>query len=190
MRVAHVVCAVGLLAAAASGPVWARVVHAKGAEPVDPSLYAKFPTVQRHRAWLQPSVDLTSRFPLPGDQAIQSSCVAWAAGYGARSFLNSEELGRAPSKAEELVSPAYIFYRIRDKKDNCVRSGSNLAAALDLLKNEGAVSLADLPYGAKTCLTAPTSSRSPRPPAGRSAAGARSSARRPATGAPPSCSTT
>jgi hypothetical protein len=130
--------------------------HGKGALAVDPAAYAKFKSVGRHRAWLKPQVDLTDRFPLPGDNSKQTPSAGSSAVNQALSFFEREKTGRRPETTAELVSPAYIFYRVRDQKNNCVRSGSNLASALELLKTEGAVSLAEFPYGAKTCLTAPT----------------------------------
>ncbi len=148
-------------AAAALGAGWAAVGatshhHAMGAEPVAHERYVSFKSVHRHRAWLKPSVDLSDRFPTPGDQEWQSSCVAWATGYAARSFLGAEQAGRAPEARTDLVSPAYIFYRVRERKDICVGTGSNVAAALELLASEGSVSQAEMPYGTMTCKTAPT----------------------------------
>jgi hypothetical protein len=151
--------ATGLVLAAMTGLSTSgkdRPRHATGAEEVDPAVYAKLPRVQRHRAFLEPKVDLSSRFPPVGDQEWQSSCVAWATGYAARSFIGATQDGVRPDKADEQVSPAYIFYRVRDRKDRCVGTGSNVKAALDLLTNEGAVSLAEMPYGTAQCHIAPT----------------------------------
>lgn len=128
--------------------------HGTGLAPADPAKYMKYRAVSRHRAFLPDKVDLTANFPPPGDQEWQGACAAWATGYAARSFFTGKELGRPPAASTELASPAYIYYRIRKKKDSCT-DPTAIADALDLLTNEGSVSLADMSYGTMMCRQAP-----------------------------------
>ena len=107
-----------------------------GAAPISQAAYAALPKVRKHRAWLPASVDLTSRFPTPGDQEWQGSCTAWATGYAARSFLHSADLGRAPQKADELISPEYIYNKIRPGDPKQCNAPGALPDALNLLTAE------------------------------------------------------
>ena len=46
---------------------------------------ANIPHTSEYRAYLPDRVDLSDRFPTPGDQGKQNSCVGWSVGYAARS---------------------------------------------------------------------------------------------------------
>jgi hypothetical protein len=148
----------GAMVAAASGQNTAPR-HARGLVVADPDAYSKLPSVDRHRAWLSPAVDLTAHFPPVGNQGPQGACTAWATGYASRSFILGEEVGHAPRKIGELVSPAYIYNRLRKDKRDCKTQGVSFADALNLLTNEGVVTLADLPYGDATCTQVPSDSQ-------------------------------
>jgi hypothetical protein len=122
-----------------------------GLVPVDPATYAKFPKVGRYRAFFGPKADLTDRFPKPGHQGPQGSCSAWSTGYAAASFLLSG--GKPASGPAEIVSPAYIYTLTRS--DPQCRRGVELSKALDLLKTEGAGTMAQFPYEPKQCPSPP-----------------------------------
>ena len=131
------------------------IVYATGVEPVDPAVYAKLPGVKRFRGFYTlPAVDLSPRFPKPGYQEQQGSCVAWSSGYAARSFLNASSLGRPPAGPEDEVSPQYVYSRLH-KPDGACSSGISFVQALDLMRDEGAVSLQAYPYDSKTCMLPP-----------------------------------
>ena len=83
--------------------------------------------------------------------------MAWATTYAARAFLLGQDIGRRPSTPTELPSPEYVFGRVRGAKAECM-SGIGMLDALDVLTNEGVVSLTDYPYGGKTCLLSPPTS--------------------------------
>ena len=134
-------------------PSWLRAWES--ATPLDHAAYAALKKVRHHRAWLPVSVDLTARFPKPGDQLYQGACTAWATGYAARSFLSSAELGRAPQSPDEIVSPEYIYNRIRPGGLQTCMTAGKVTDALDLLTNEGAATLADFPYSMTACHQAP-----------------------------------
>jgi hypothetical protein len=144
-----------MLSGAADAPI-----HGTGAVPIDPVVYAALPKVKRHRAWLPQSVDLSAQFPAPGDQGIESDCVEWASVYAARSFLHAQEIGHRPTQPDELASPAYIFNRLRPAGSSCAVP-TQVMDALNMLKNEGVVSIADYPDDWRKCRTpAPDSLRS------------------------------
>jgi hypothetical protein len=82
--------------------------------------------------------------PLPGDQTDYGTCVGWAAGYAARTILESVALNRM-NQAEinqNVFSPVYIYKRIRPD-DIGGQRGAQIHWALDLMKDSGAVKMLD-----------------------------------------------
>ncbi|MEJ7927065.1 C1 family peptidase [Sphingobium sp. AN641] len=137
------------------GALWAQQaepepVFMTGAEPISPEDYAKLPKQGRFRAYLPKRVDLSSRYPPPGSQGPQPNCVAWATTYAARTFLNARDLDYQPAKPAEQMSPAYVYNRLRPPGTACVGT-IGIVQALDLLKNEGTVSMADFPDDLTKC---------------------------------------
>ncbi|MET2830920.1 C1 family peptidase [Mesorhizobium shangrilense] len=102
------------------------------------------PELPTFRAFLPETADLSSRFPLPGDQGGLGSCASWAVGYAARSYYTSTIEGKKLIPAT-IVSPSYLFNRARS--GSC-ENGSSLSANVYALK-DGAVSLAQHPYADK-----------------------------------------
>jgi hypothetical protein len=125
-------------------------VFMTGAQPIAPAEYTALPKTDTFRAWLPKAVDLTPNYPKPGYQGAQPSCVAWATTYAARSFLHGRALGRQPTAPSEQMSPAYLYNRLRAPGTQCTTPMS-IVKALNLLKREGAVTLADFPDDIKTC---------------------------------------
>ena len=153
----HLTAATAALAVACLSPHLARSAESlpafgMGLAPTAPEAYAALPGVKRYRSFLPAKVDLSDRFPPPGDQGQQGSCSAWATTYAARSFLMTREAGQAQLPAEAVMSPAFVFNQIRPGPD-CLR-GAALPAALELLKTKGAVPNAAFPYG--DCTLRPT----------------------------------
>ena len=138
-------------------PAWALAqapVFSTGLEFTEPETYEQLPKATKYRAALPERVDLSSRFPEPGSQGPQGSCVAWAVAYGARSYYDLASNGnRANSSA--AFSPAYIYNQIRADRSNC-SSGSNITRALDLLKNQGVARLDEFPYLDDECVKLPS----------------------------------
>lgn len=121
-----------------------------GAEPVSPEDYAKLPKQGRFRAYLPKQVDLSNAYPPPGSQGPQPNCVAWATTYAARTFLNFRDKNVQPDEPAEQMSPAYVYNRLRPAGSPCT-GAITIVQALTLLKNEGAVSLADFPDDMTKC---------------------------------------
>jgi hypothetical protein len=124
-------------------------VYATGMIAVDKDRYRGFAHTGTYRSFLPPNADLSRKFPAPGDQGGLGACTAWAVGYAARSYYSvAAENGRR-NDASEIASPAYIYHAIR-REESCVE-GTRIADALDLLKQEGAVSLRQAPYSDSAC---------------------------------------
>lgn len=121
-----------------------------GAEPVAPDVYAKLPKQKRFRAYLPKQVDLSNAYPPPGSQGPQPNCVAWATTYAARTFLNFRDRDVQPDQPADQMSPAYVYNRLRAPGTACTGTIS-IVDALTLLKDEGAVTLADFPDDLTRC---------------------------------------
>ncbi len=122
---------------------------AQGLEFESDDTYARLPKVERHRAFLPPAVDLASRFPTPGDQGSQGSCVGWAVGYAARSYYAVSREGRSRNDPRDIASPAYIYGAVKAAGD--CDTGSHFVRALTFLQQTGAASIADFPYRDGQC---------------------------------------
>lgn len=116
------------------------------------SEYQDIPEAPKYRAFLPPSVDLSSWFPVVGDQGIQSSCVAWATTYYMRSFYENR-YNTSPLKPTPL-SPAYVYNQLTRQSMNC-QDGLSFPKAFALLKTKGAPPLASFPYLQATCNVQP-----------------------------------
>jgi len=106
---------------------------------VDPALLARSPIEGEFRAFLPPSVDLSSHMPPPGDQGDAGTCSGFATVYGARSYYVSMFEGRDLSDTRNLPSPGYVMSFL---KGYCC---SNVFDVAEVLK-KGAASIADFPY--------------------------------------------
>src|SRR5258708_29925869 len=95
---------------------------------------------------LPENVDMSGRFPEPGNQGHEGSCVGWAIAYGLKSFQEGEQRKWDLRNSAHLFSPAYIYNQIRQGLD-CL-GGCSYVDALDLLTSQGVATLADFPYSA------------------------------------------
>lgn len=101
---------------------------------------------------LPKSVDLTSKFPVPGNQGNQSSCVAWAVGY---SLVSGQQMTRrnwSRTSSAHLFSPAYIY----NQTNGGIDAGSTIESALTIVTTKGVCSLNYFPYDDSNCTTQPT----------------------------------
>ena len=73
---------------------------------------AGIPRTPEYRAFLPDRVDLSDRFPTPGDQGEQNSCVGWSVGYAARAYYVNKVEGRDIGEPTNIPSPAYIYNSI------------------------------------------------------------------------------
>ena len=139
----------------------ATVSERGGAEPVDPRDYASYPRgfyygdllgAPGTNPTLPSSVDLTSDFPLPGNQGQQNSCVGWALGYAIKTYQEHVELGWSLEAPEHQFSPAYIYNQLNDGRD----TGLIYTDALDFVVNDGVSTLARMPYDDRDFLSQPS----------------------------------
>jgi hypothetical protein len=141
---------IGVLALSIGLAAQAQVKRAKGWVRDPRPVIASIPLMLRFRDYLPEQVDLSARFPKPGDQGQQSSCTAWATGYALRSYHEGQRRKWGFASPGELISPAYIYNRLTDFNGNC-DVGTSIIDALNLLKNEGAPTLAMYPYVEDDC---------------------------------------
>ena len=121
-----------------------------GSLPIPPEEYADLLSADASRfgeslfgASLPPSIDLSANFPIPGDQGRQHSCVGWAIAYALKSYQEKLEMGWALNTPSHLFSPAFVYNQINEGRDE----GSRVDYAFDLIINQGAATLATMPYG-------------------------------------------
>jgi len=119
--------------------------------------YRAFIQQPTYRAFLPPAVDLSRRFPRPGDQGKQGSCTAWAVGYALRSYHEGVRQGWDLDNPAHQVSPAHIYNRLVEDQRSC-EGGTAISDALKLLKSAGAVDFASLPYSPTDCASLPKAS--------------------------------
>lgn len=91
---------------------------------------------------LPSSVDNTSKFPSPGNQGSQNSCVGWAVGYALKSSSEYRKRAWTVSSTNHIFSPSYIYNQINDGTD----SGSSIIDALELTVAQGVCTLPYFPY--------------------------------------------
>ncbi len=128
----------------------AQVRRAKGWVPESGNVKATIPLMLRFQNYLPEEVDLSARFPTPGDQGQQSSCTAWATGYAVRSYYAGKRRNWDFSSAGEIISPAYIYNRVHGFRGGC-DVGTPISDALNVLKTDGAPPLAAYPYLENDC---------------------------------------
>lgn len=116
--------------------------------------FPKAPTITSLQA-LPSLVDLTSKFPSPGDQGEQGSCVAWATAYDYKTFQEKIEYNWDITTTNHQFSPAYVYNQINGGKDG----GSYIDDALNLIKSQGVDTLAVFPYNEFNYTKQPTSSQ-------------------------------
>ena len=143
------VCASAYLVAALHGTAFAQdAPRATGALIESAELYRTFEKTPIHRAFLPESVDLRDRMPKPRSQGDQSSCVGWATAYAARSYYVGTE-GNALDRDSNITSPGFLYHAVRPSA-SC-GEGSYVTDALDFLRDQGALSLAEFPYDDSFC---------------------------------------
>lgn len=98
---------------------------------------------------LPASVDLTSKFPPIRDQGQQlGTCVAWAAGYYTKTYLDGLAKNLSPSQLQasnNQYSPTDLFFSINPSKRDC-RTGTYFDEAFNVLISRGVNTLANVPY--------------------------------------------
>ncbi len=97
---------------------------------------------------LPSSIDLTSKFPPIGNQGYLGTCVAWAAGYYTKTYLDAIAKNLTPSQTQSWnnqYSPTDLFFSINPSLRSC-EGGTHFDYAFTVLRNRGVNTLADVPY--------------------------------------------
>ena len=97
---------------------------------------------------LPTSIDLSSDLPPVGHQRNQNSCVGWASAYALKSFQEKIEL-----RTTTLFSPSFIYNQRRDKSRDV---GMSIIEALNIISDQGAAKLEDMPYNEADNLSQPS----------------------------------
>ncbi|MEL8056572.1 MAG: hypothetical protein AAGK66_10485, partial [Pseudomonadota bacterium] len=69
------------------------------------------------RGTLPQFVDLSSFFPVPGNQGAQGSCVGWAVGYALKTYQEAFETQTVRPTSYNHFSPAFVFNSIKQGDD-------------------------------------------------------------------------
>jgi len=146
-----VILIVLLIAPAAS--VSAAPRHGTGCLTPTPEEAASYPVAPVRRAAGIPAVvDLTSKFPPPGDQGERSSCTGWAVGYAMMTYYKNVEFDRDVTLPVNQFSPSYIYNQIYIGADE----GSYVEHAATLYFTQGGCSMQSMPYDSYDYTTQPT----------------------------------
>jgi hypothetical protein len=105
---------------------------------------------------LPAAVDLSAKMPSVGDQGAEGSCVAWATAYAMRGYEAREDVwsASAPKSTDPTLnfSASFVYNQVNGGRD----AGTSIPAALNLLQQKGAATLADMPYVAGQYTTQPS----------------------------------
>jgi fibronectin type 3 domain-containing protein len=138
---------IGFLLLCAAGVLFAQNAPkaALGMEPTPKNFDAALPsaTVKAGQTSIPAQTDLSAKFPKPGYQGEQNSCVAWATGYAVKSYQENLKNNWGVNAAETTFSPSFIYNQINNGQD----SGSTIPDAMELIKSQGSATLKTMPYG-------------------------------------------
>jgi len=154
MGPAPIVGAALLLALVAGPPTAGAQTRPTGLQFMSDTAYQSIPLAAPPLlGQVPPSVDLSSRFPEPGNQGKQNSCVGWAVAYALKSYQEGLERSWGTGPTNHRFSPAFIYNQIK-KGPDC-QSGTTFVEALNLLRRDGVATLADFPYQDTDCSRQP-----------------------------------
>lgn len=97
-------------------------------------------------------VDLTDQMPPVGNQGGQGSCASWAATYYHRTQLEYKERRWDLTNPRHRFSPAFTYNQINGGADR----GSGFSNNFGLMCEQGAASMADMPYNDRDPVSWPT----------------------------------
>ncbi len=101
---------------------------------------------------LPEAVSLLRFAPERLNQGQQGSCVAWSCAYASQTILTAAATGANPNQI--AFSPSYLYNQIR--LEDC--QGSYLQRAMETMKSNGGVPLAEYAYDDQDCARVPSSS--------------------------------
>jgi C1A family cysteine protease len=153
MRHAPRVVSLAALVSLSIGPTYAQELRNTGLTFLDENSYRSIPLASTPLLGnVLAEIDLGDKFPRPGNQGTQSSCVGWAVSY-LKTYQEGVERKWTLSQANHQFSPAFIYNQIRTAQ-GCM-GGSNFVDAMNILRRDGAATLADFPYDEHSCTSMP-----------------------------------
>ncbi len=132
-------------------PAWAQTHpqrhFARGLDNTAPEDLSFLPMAPITRSFLPEAVDLSPRFPPPGDQGEIGSCVSWAMAYAARSYYELAWREGAAPDAHSIASPAYLHAMLMRERPGatCEHPLTSIRRAVVTLQKSGVAALADHP---------------------------------------------
>lgn len=132
--------------------------YGMGGLPIDEAeieKHLKNPTGEKSS--LPSSIDLSYRFPVPGNQGSQNSCSGWAVAYACMSGSETKKRNWTPNATSHAFSPSYIYNQI----NGGANVATNLEDALNVLKSDGVCTLTYWPYSESGFATQPNSYNQP-----------------------------
>lgn len=86
-------------------------------------------------------------FPAVGNQGQYGTCVAWAVGYGTKSFLEAiDQVWEPGTDTSKQFSPRYLFTSIPDNQKGANCGGTGFEPALESMMTNGIPTEATVPY--------------------------------------------
>ncbi len=98
---------------------------------------------------LPAKVDLRDKLPPIGNQGSYGTCVAWAVGYGHRTYLYGIEKGLNSSQlanTSNQFSPKDLFWAVPSGEKGAQCNGTNFEPAFDILVSRGIATMKTVPY--------------------------------------------
>ena len=142
-------------------PYWQDIAHFMQAkygfkpsgltgELMTPEEYQNVPLVPavRSLAPIPTAVSLKKYCPIPGSQGLFGTCTGWASAYGARtiSWAVKNNLTDVNDITNQAFSPSFVYTQIKENNDINCQNGASIDKSVEVLRDEGAVFLTDLPY--------------------------------------------
>jgi len=123
---------------------------------LDPEVYKDCPTAapltRGDYTSLPEQASLKQFCPSPGNQGFTSTCAGWSTTYAGRTILEAEKRGwKKPEIDKFAFSPSYVYNQLK-KGDDC-NLGISLGSALEVLKNQGALSLNEFDFSCSRKVT-------------------------------------
>jgi len=88
------------------------------------------------------TVDLSSLFPVPGDQGPIGSCGPWSVAYAAKTYLERVERGWDQNDPSNQFSPSFLYNLVNEGRD----VGSSFSSLFSVLLTRGVATLETMPY--------------------------------------------
>jgi len=87
---------------------------------------------------LPPAFSLKKYAPVPQSQGQYGTCVAWSAGYAARtmSFAIQRNLVHADSIKKYVFSPGYLYYKAKSPTDANCSAGTSILTAMQVMSSK------------------------------------------------------